>query len=95
MAAVGYVVGEVRTDEFTFVTNSDIAPPRLEYVVLRGLAERVGEDVQTVDVLAQVTSLSISSRLLNTGMSYGEVEAILYRLRSAPPIIVGPAKALG
>ncbi len=95
MAAVGYVVGEVRTDEFTFVTNSDIAPPRLEYVVLRGLAERVGEDVQTVDVLAQVTSLSISSRLLNTGMSYGEVEAILNRLRSAPPIIVGTAKVLG
>ena len=95
MSAVGYVVGEVRTDEFTFVTNSDIAPPRLEYVVLRGLAERVGEDVQTVDVLAQVTSLSISSRLLNTGMSYGEVEAILNRLRSAPPIIVGTAKVLG
>lgn len=95
MSAVGYVVGEVRTDEFTFVTNSDIAPPRLEYVVLRGLAERVGEDLQTVDVLAQVTSLSISSRLLNTGMSYGEVEAILNRLRSAPPIIIGTAKVLG
>ncbi len=29
MTTVGYIVGEVRTDEFTFVTNREIAPPRL------------------------------------------------------------------
>ena len=34
MDTVGYVVGEVRTDEFTFVTNREIAPPRLEYIVV-------------------------------------------------------------
>ena len=28
VAGVGYVVGEVRTDEFTFVTNPEIAPPQ-------------------------------------------------------------------
>ncbi len=95
MSAVGYVVGEVRTDEFTFVTNSEITPPRLEYVVLRDVQERVGDEVRSMDVLAQVTGLSVSSRLLNTGMSYSEVEAILARLRSAPPIIVGTAKVLG
>ncbi|MCW5879428.1 MAG: ATP-binding protein [Anaerolineae bacterium] len=95
MSAVGYVVGEVRTDEFTFVTNSEITPPRLEYVVLRDVQERVGDDVRRMDVLAQVTGLSVSSRLLNTGMSYSEVEAILARLRSAPPIIIGTATVLG
>ena len=59
MSAVGYVVGEVRTDEFTFVTNTEIAPPRLEYIVLPGLRERSGGGVQTIDVLAQVTGLKI------------------------------------
>lgn len=95
MTAVGYVVGEVRTDEFTFVTNSQIAPPRLEYVVLKGVQERTGDEIRRVDVLAQVTSLAISSRLLQTTMSYNEVRAILNRLDSAPPIIVGVAKVLG
>ncbi len=95
MTAVGYVVGEVRTDEFTFVTNSQIAPPRLEYVVLKGVQERTGDEMRQVDVLAQVTSLAISSRLLQTSMSYNEVRSILNRLDSAPPIIVGVAKVLG
>jgi len=95
MTAVGYVVGEVRTDEFTFVTNSQIAPPRLEYVVLKGVQERSGDELRQVDVLAQVTSLAISSRLLQTSMSYNEVRAILNRLDAAPPIIVGVAKVLG
>lgn len=95
MDAVGYVVGEVRTDAFTFVTNAQIAPPRLEYVVVRGVQERLDDQVRGVEVLAQVSSLAVSSRLLDTTMSYGEVEAILRRLGSSPPVIVGQAKVLG
>ncbi|MFQ6057733.1 MAG: ATP-binding protein [Anaerolineae bacterium] len=95
MSAVGYVVGEVRTDAFTFVTNAQIAPPRLEYVVVRGVQERLDDRVRQVEVLAQVSSLAVSSRLLDTSMSYGEVEAILRRLGSSPPVIVGVAKVLG
>ncbi|HID86401.1 MAG TPA: DUF87 domain-containing protein, partial [Anaerolineae bacterium] len=95
MSAVGYVVGEVRTDAFTFVTNAQIAPPRLEYVVVRGVQERLDDRVRQVEVLAQVSSLAVSSRLLDTSMSYGEVEAILRRLGSSPPVIVGQAKVLG
>jgi DNA helicase HerA-like ATPase len=95
MDAVGYVVGEVRTDAFTFVTNAQIAPPRLEYVVVRGVQERLDGRVRGVEVLAQVSSLAVSSRLLDTTMSYGEVEAILRRLGSSPPVIVGQAKVLG
>jgi hypothetical protein len=90
MSTVGYVVGEVRTDEFTFVTNREIAPPRLEYIVVP-----VQEPTRQIDVLAQVTSLSVSSRLLNTSLGYTEVEAILNRLKSSPPIVQGTAKVLG
>jgi uncharacterized protein len=93
--AVGYVVGEVRTDAFTFVTNPEIAPPRLEYVVVAGVRERGGGAVRAVDVLAQVIGLSVNSRLLSTGMNFNEVEAILRRLGASPPVVVGQAKVLG
>ncbi len=93
--AVGYVVGEVRTDAFTFVTNPDLAPPRLEYIVLRGVREQVGEAVRSIDVLAQVASLSVSSRLLLQSMNYSEVESILRRLGASAPVVVGQAKVLG
>jgi hypothetical protein len=90
MNTVGYIVGEVSTSEFTFVTNREIAPPRLEYIVVP-----VQEPHRTIDVLAQVTSLNVSSRLLNTTLGYTEVEAILNRLKSSPPIVQGTAKVLG
>jgi DNA helicase HerA-like ATPase len=95
MTAVGYIVGEARTDEFTFVTSASIAPPRLEYIVVPKVQERVDDELREVDVLAQVTGLTVSSRLLDTTMSYAEVEAILGRLGGAPPVIVGTAKVLG
>lgn len=93
--AVGYVVGEVRTDAFAFVSHVDAVPPRLEYVVLRGVAERVGAEVRRVDVLAQVTQLSVSNRLLAPSLSFAEVEAILRRLGASPPIVMGEATVLG
>ena len=95
MDAVGYIVGEVRTDAFAFVTNTELAPPRLEYIVVRDVPERSGDTLQHVDVLAQVTRLSVSSRLLDTSLSYNEVEAIRSRLGASPHIVVGEAKVLG
>lgn len=92
MNTVGYVVGEVRTDEFTFVTNREIAPPRLEYIVVE---VEDPERQQKVQVLAQVTKLSVSSRLLDANLSYEEVTSILGRLTSSRPIIVGTAQVLG
>lgn len=92
MNTVGYVVGEVRTDEFTFVTNREIAPPRLEYIVVQ---VEDPERQSKVDVLAQVTKLSVSSRLLDTTLSYNEVAQILTRISTSQPIIVGTAKVLG
>lgn len=93
--AVGFVVGEVRTDAFAFVSHVDAVPPRLEYVVLRGVSERVGTELRTVDVLAQVTRLSVSNRLLAPSLSFAEVEAILRRLGASPPIVMGEATVLG
>ncbi len=92
MNTVGYVVGEVRTDEFTFVTNRAIAPPRLEYIVVE---VEEPEHHKKVEVLAQVTKLSVSSRLLDTTLSYDEVASILSRLGSSQPIVAGTAKVLG
>ncbi len=90
MDTVGYIVGEVRTDEFTFVTNREIAPPRLEYIVVQ-----VQAPSGRIDVLAQVVGLAVSSRLLDRTLGYTEVEAILNRLKSSPPIVQGTAKVLG
>ena len=92
MNTVGYVVGEVRTDEFTFVTNRDIAPPRLEYIVVQVQDPERGTQF---DVLAQVTRLAVSSRLLDTSLSYNEVAQILNRISTSQPIIVGTAQVLG
>ena len=95
-AAVGYVVGEVRTDAFAFVTTPDMAPPRLEYVCLRGVQEAGAEGTpREIDILAQVSSLSVNSRLLSPSMSFAEVEAILRRLGASPPVVLGEAKVLG
>lgn len=92
MNTVGYVVGEVRTDEFTFVTNREIAPPRLEYIVVQVQDPERGAQY---DVLAQVTKLAVSSRLLDTSLSYNEVAQILNRISTSQPIIVGTAQVLG
>jgi len=81
MNIIGYVVGEVRTDEFTFVTNREIAPPRLEYIVVE---VEDPEHNKRVEVLAQVTKLSVSSRLLDTTLSYNEVAQILARISTSP-----------
>ncbi len=90
MEPVGYLVGEVNTNEFTFVTSRELAPPRLEYIVVP-----VQEPTRTIEVLAQVTSLSISSRLLDTSLGYAEVAAILNRLKASPPVVQGTAQVLG
>ncbi len=90
MSIVGYIVGEVSTNEFTFVTTRESAPPRLEYIVVP-----VQEGHRSIQVLAQVTALNVSSRVLNASLGYAEVEAILHRLKSSPPIVQGMAQVLG
>lgn len=90
MSPVGYIVGEVSTNEFTFVTTRESAPPRLEYIVVS-----VPEGQRHIEVLAQVTALNVSSRVLNASLGYTEVEAILNRLKASPPVVQGSAQVLG
>jgi len=85
---IGYVVGETTADRFLFVTTPEICPPRLEYVVIRGVKEQVAGETREVEVLAQVSKLQTSSSVFASDLTYQETETLLKaRLRSAPQII--------
>ncbi len=70
----GYVVGEVDTMRFTFVSDMDSFPPRYEYLVIPGVDEREGIGKKPVDVLAQV------NRIIN----YSDILSSSSRLRPSP-----------
>ena len=95
MEPLGYVVGEVQTDRFVFVTDTEKAPPRLEYVVVRGVLEPSAEPGHEVEVLAQVTRLAIFSRLLDSSLNFDEVEVIRRRANVSPPVVLGETTVLG
>lgn len=95
MEPLGYVVGEVQTDRFVFVTNTEMAPPRLEYVVVRGVLEPSIASGQQVEVLAQVTRLAVFSRLLDPTLNFQEIEVIRRRANVSPPIVLAETTVLG
>lgn len=92
---VGYIVGEVETQQFTFVTSPEIAPPRLEYLVIPGIREHVGDEICPVDLLAQVTRLQVASPVLDDELTYQETQTILSGSYSPTPQILGTAIVLG
>lgn len=92
---IGYVVGEVETHRFTFVTSPDIAPPRLEYVVIPGVKERVDDEMAKVDVLAQVSRLQVASRMLDDTHTYDETRTLLHGDYMPQPKVIGVATVLG
>jgi DNA helicase HerA-like ATPase len=94
MSTVGYVVGEANTQEFTFVTDTEKAPARLEYLVLEGVQETTENGTREVNILAQVTNLTTTSEVLGEDLSLDELESIQARYQSAPRIY-GTAKILG
>lgn len=94
MTKVGYVVGEANTQEFTFVTDTEKAPARLEYLVLENVQENTEDGKRSVDILAQVTNLKTTSEVLGDDLSLDELESIQQRYESAPRIY-GTAKILG
>lgn len=81
---IGYVLGEVNTQEFTFVTDTENTPSRLEYVVLEDVYSPAEDE--NVDILAQVTELHTISEVLKDDLSLDELEAIKQRYSSAPKI---------
>lgn len=94
MTTVGYVVGEANTQEFTFVTDTEKAPARLDYLVLENVKERTENGTRSVNILAQVTNLTTTSEVLGDDLSLDELESIQERYQSAPRIH-GTAKILG
>jgi hypothetical protein len=93
--AVGYVVGEVETHRFTFVTSPSLAPPRLEYLVIPGVQERVDDEICTVDILAQVTRLQVASQMLDDTHTYEETRTLIDGDYAPHPKIIGTANVLG
>ncbi len=91
---VGYIVDEVDTARFTFVSDRQRYPPRHEYLVIPGVKEREGEEFREVDVLAQVTRLVNYSELVSQQLSLRELEVLISRYPTDPKVY-GEAKILG
>ena len=91
---VGYIVGEVETNSFWFVSDLESFPPRHEYLVIPEVRERVGVEFKEVDVLAQVTRIANYSDILGKLLSLRELETIISRYGSSPKVF-GTANILG
>lgn len=91
---VGYIVGEVDTNAFWFVSDLDSFPPRYEYLVIPGVRERTGVDDKRVDVLAQVSRIANYSDILGRELSLQELETIISRYGSSAKVF-GTANVLG
>ncbi|MBN2335535.1 ATP-binding protein, partial [Candidatus Bathyarchaeota archaeon] len=90
----GYIVGEVDTSRFVFVSDLDSFPPKHEYLIIPGVREREGIGIKKVDVLAQVSRISNYSDILGEGLSLEELESIINRY-TATTKVFGEAKILG
>jgi len=91
---VGYVVGEVDTKTFTFVSDRESFPSRHEYLVIPAVDERAGEGFKKVDVLAQVTRVANYSDIIGENLSLQELHVLLSRYDAAPKVF-GNASVLG
>ena len=91
---VGFIVGEVDTTTFTFVSNRERYPPRHEYLVIPGVREREGDYFKDVEVLAQVTRLVNYSELMNQQLTLNEIELLIDKYPTDPKVY-GEAKVLG
>ncbi len=96
----GFIVGETSPLEFTFVTSREMAPPRLEYLVVPGVEERsmssgAAPRAEKVDVLAQVVEVGIDSAILSERLTYDETLAILRGAYAPPPKMYGRARVIG
>ena len=83
---VGYIVGEVNTNVFWFVSDLECFPPRHEYLVIPSVRERVGAEFKAVDVLAQVSRIANYSDILGRELSLRELETIINRYGSSAKV---------
>jgi len=83
---IGYIAGEVDTNTFWFVSDTELFPPRLEYLVIPDVKERDGEYFKNVDVLAQVSRIANYSDIVGKNLSLSELETIISRYVSSPKV---------
>src|SRR5919206_213698 len=95
MEQIGIVTGRSTPQAFTFVSEGDRAPPRLEYVMIQGARERIDETSVRVDLLAQVTNISADVVTLDDGVDFGEAQTILDQAGTFPPRVRAEAHVLG
>jgi DNA helicase HerA-like ATPase len=98
----GFIVGETSPLEFTFVSNREFLPPRLEYLVVPGFEEKDNDALMSqstnstrVDILAQVVEVGIDSAILSERLTYEETTAILRGSYAPPPKMYGRAHVIG
>ena len=87
------MVGEAGTNQFTFVSDTENFPPRLEYLILK-VREKREDSFSEVDVLAQVMRLTNVSEILGSDLTLQEIESIIKRFSSRPQVL-GNAKVIG
>src|SRR5262245_49477785 len=95
MEQIGIVTGRSTPQSFTFVSQEDVVPPRLEYVMIQGARERVNDASVRVDLLAQVTNVSAEVMTLDEGVDFGEAQTILDQAGTFPPRVRAEANVLG
>lgn len=91
LICVGYLVGESFCDSFQFITNEELAPKRLEYVIIKGIASSDEE----VEVLAQVESLKAFSDVLSEDQEYDATTKLLELNYKIPLKLIASARVLG
>ncbi|ACK42897.1 MULTISPECIES: helicase HerA domain-containing protein [Dictyoglomus] len=91
LKCVGYLVGESFCDSFQFITNEELAPKRLEYVIIKGIASSDEE----VEVLAQVESLKAFSDVLSEDQEYDATTKLLELNYKIPLKLIASARVLG
>jgi len=92
---VGYIVGESSPYTFSFVTTPDLVPGKLEYLTVRGVTERIGDQARQRDVLAQVTALGAGPAILTDDLTYQEKPDVLQKEFRDRSCIIGEARIIG
>lgn len=92
---IGIVTGQSTPQTFTFVSQVDLVPPRLEYVMIRAAWERIDDVPQQVDLLAQVTEISASSLTLDEAIDFDGAQTVLEQAATFPPRVRASASVSG
>lgn len=92
---VGIVVGRSSPQNFTFVSDQDSVPPRLEYVVIHKAREQSDDVVEDVELLAQVTGTRAEVLTLGEDLDYAEAQTIVSQNAMLPPRVQAEANVLG